>query len=432
MRFGAAREIITPYFNMDMEGFAGYFGKGLKSIHDDIFAHALILEDDGYKKALIVTVDVLFHEYSLNREIMRFAGEKCSIPSGNVLVNYSHTHYGPALRNYGQWTNSDEYESYLDEAIKRCILRAELNLTDGEVSYAVAEGDWNISRRLTEDGVCLFRPNIYGGRDKKLKILKFSDKTGTARALLLNYACHPSSTASDLAISGEYPGRLCQLADAMLYGCTSLFMQGFAGDTKSRYAVADGGKSFRSIPFSELDHMAANMFEAVKHAFLINSFTSLKLDLSGKNFVTPLKLKAYPKSYFEEQAATIYPGYIAKCLQYIIENYDTLSETLELQSSILRLTENMFIFALGGEPSSDMETVLKDAFPDKDLIFSGYSDDIAYIPTDEMIREGGYEAEGSVIEYRLKGSIAEGVNEAVARCFRENLAVVSGVADEQR
>jgi neutral ceramidase len=421
MRFGAAKEIITPYYKMNMEGFAGYFGNDFKTIHDDIYAHALILEDDMRNRALIVTVDILFHEYSLTEEIMRFASEKCSIPADNVLVNYSHTHNGPALKNYNQWTFSPEYEICLLEAIKRCILRADLAAVDGDASFAVVEGDWNMSRRLIENGECQFRPNPYGGRSRKINILRFADREGHTRSLLLNYACHPSSAGAGSVISGEYPGRLCQLLDAMLYGNTSLFIQGFAGDTKSRYAVTADMKSFRSINFSELDMMASAMFDAVKQVFIDEAFKPLELNLSGRHFITPLKLNVYPKSYFEEQSRTMEPGYMTKCVQYIIDRYDDLKETLPLQSAIIKLADDLYIFALGGEPSFDMESVFREAFPDKTMIFAGYCDDIAYIPTDKMISEGGYEADGSVIEYRLKGSLASGVNAAIAGCFKENM-----------
>ena len=426
LRFGISKETITPFFKVNMVGFGGYFGEDFRTIHDDLYAHAIVLEDDACNKALIVAMDVLFHGFTLTEEIMRFALEECGIPKQNVLLNYSHTHNGPALKGYERWGYSPEYEEYLLAAIKRCILRADMNMFEGSAAYGAVEGEWNINRRLITDGVCEFRPNLGGDRDKELQLFRFTDKEGVTRGMVLGFSCHPSSTGMSFAISGEYPGRLCQLVDAMLYGCTSLFLQGSAGDTKSRYTVSGDGRGFRGAPFFDVDQMASNMFEAVKRACLTNKFLSLKLELAGRHFIIPLPLEAYPREYYEAKYRELSDTnrFLAACAQYVIDNYENLDETLYLHASVLKLTGDMYIFAMGGEPSHDVKATLRNAFPDIKIVFVGYCDDIAYIPSDRLIEEGGYEADGSVVEYRLKGRVAPGANEVLIRHFAENLRLI--------
>lgn len=430
MYFGIAKETITPYFKVKLSGFGSYAGNHFTSIHDDLYAHALILEDDGCNKALIVAIDALFHNFSLTEEIMSFAEEKCGVPRDNVLLNYSHTHHGPALRDYDAWEYSEEYERYLVEGIKRCILRAKANKTEGDVSYASVVGDWNISRRLIVDGNCEFRPNLMGSRDGTLHIFKFADKHNSARCTLFSFPCHPSSTSGrSTVISGEYPGRLCQLVDAMLYGNTSIFLQGFGGDTKSRYSVSDNGNSFKAASFHDIDRMASGMFDAVKHAFLTDTFKPVDLKLAGKHFTIPLKINVYPKEFFMDQYEKLKPEaeFLGNCAQYVVENYDDLKDKLELHVSIMKVSEDLYFFSLGGEPSHDVSVILQKAFPDKKIIFIGYCDDSAYIPSNKLIQEGGYEADGSVVEYRLKGKIAMGTDEALIQGFKEGMAFVDSL-----
>jgi Neutral/alkaline non-lysosomal ceramidase. len=430
MYFGVAKETITPYFKVKLAGFSRYSGNHFDSIHDDLYAHALILEDEEHNKALIVALDVLFHNFTLTEEIMAFAQEKCDISRDNILLNYSHTHNGPALRDYDAWEYSGEYERYLVEGIKRCILRAEANKTMGVASYAAVAGDWNISRRLIVDGNCECRPNLMGSRDGTLHILKFADMYNSARCMLFSFPCHPSSTGGRIPeVSAEYPGRLCQLVDAMLYGNTSIFLQGFGGDVKSRHAVSDNGQGFKAAGFHDINRMASGMFDAVEHAFLTDTFKPVDFKLAGKHFNIPLKIDLYPKEFFLDQYGKLKQEteFLGNCARYVVENYDNLKDILELHGSIMKLSDDLYIFALGGEPSHDVSVILKKAFPGKKIIFIGYCDDSAYIPSNKLIEEGGYEADGSVVEYRLKGKIAIGADEALIQGFKEGIAFVDGM-----
>ena len=72
---------------------------------------------------------------------------------------------------------------------------------------------------------------------------------------------------------------------------------------------------------------------------------------------------------------------------------------------------------MGGEICYEVKRILEPVFAPGELFFIGYADATAYIPSDQLIREGGYEAEGSTIEYCLKGPIALGVDEQVATAF---------------
>ncbi len=422
MRFGVAKETITPWFRVKMSGFAGYTGTTYESIHDDLHARALILEDAERTRALVVALDVLFHDFSLTEEIVRFAEERCGIPRDHVLLNYSHTHNGPALKNYDAWECSPDYDQYLVEAVERCVLRAATTMIEGDISCASVDGDWSISRRLIVDGRCEFNPNPAGGRDRALQVLRFTDARGDTRSLLFTFPCHPSSTGgTSRAISAEYPGRLCQLADAMRYGCTTLFLQGFGGDAKSRYAVSDEGNRFKAADFADIDGMATSMAEAVRRALEADAFEPVDLRLAGRRFTIPLAIDVYPVEYFRKQLEEQEDArsFMADCARYVIDHYDVRQEQLDLHASILKISGDRCIFALGGEPSYDMGVVLRGAFPRLKIICVGYCDDIAYVPTDRMIGEGGYEADGSVVEYRLKGRIAPGVDAALIRAFTD-------------
>jgi hypothetical protein len=72
---------------------------------------------------------------------------------------------------------------------------------------------------------------------------------------------------------------------------------------------------------------------------------------------------------------------------------------------------------MGGEPCYEVKRKLERLFPGVTLLFWGYADATAYIPDDQIIVEGGYEAEGSVVEYGLKGPFRPGIDKRMAETF---------------
>ena len=77
---------------------------------------------------------------------------------------------------------------------------------------------------------------------------------------------------------------------------------------------------------------------------------------------------------------------------------------------------------MGGEVTHEVKQVVAAAIAPSSVIFIGYTDDCAYIPGDRIIAEGGYEAEGSLVEYCLKGPIKLGVNQKVTEAFQKAAA----------
>ncbi|HCS74275.1 MAG TPA: hypothetical protein DIW17_10415 [Clostridiales bacterium] len=56
------------------------------------------------------------------------------------------------------------------------------------------------------------------------------------------------------------------------------------------------------------------------------------------------------------------------------------------------------------------------------MLFFGYNDAIAYVPTDKLLKEGGYEAgDESVTEYRLKGKFKAGIDKRFLKGFKNVL-----------
>lgn len=108
--------------------------------------------------------------------------------------------------------------------------------------------------------------------------------------------------------------------------------------------------------------------------------------------------------------------------EYIVKNYDKLHDHLMLNCGIVRIGKGFYIFTVGGEPSYDVKKVLQKLLPEENILYFGYNDAIAYVPSDKMLEEGGYEAgDGSVTEYRMKGKFKKGIDNCFLEGFRNAL-----------
>ncbi|MBQ6698660.1 MAG: neutral/alkaline non-lysosomal ceramidase N-terminal domain-containing protein [Oscillospiraceae bacterium] len=429
--FGIAKDIITPSMSMPMIGFATMFGAEFTDIHDDLFVRALVLRDEDGETVILVSYDLLFHDDSLADTLREYIVKKYGIPGRNLHVNYTHTHFGPAVKGYDFVWYTNEYEEFLIGRTKSAIDRALLCMRKGTLKYASVAGEWNISRRLSVDGEIMLRPNPDGECDKNLYMLKFEDENGKMRALALNFACHPSNLSCYSVLSSEYPGRLCQRIEGEFYGTTAIFFQGFGADAKLRIGATKTQK-FTGISYDDCDEVAQAMLQRIKIQLVSGEWKLVPVKLGSDVFCVNLPLEVLPREHYLQHRRDFtvdaserfvpVPGkpdsieenvnnfWLAHS-DYILDNYDSLSNELTLNCGVIRINPDFYVFSMGGEPGCNIAAVLQEGFPDKKIICLGYNNAIAYIPSDKMISEGGYEAGGrSIEEYCLKGSIKPGVN----------------------
>ncbi|HOJ10404.1 MAG TPA: neutral/alkaline non-lysosomal ceramidase N-terminal domain-containing protein [Clostridiales bacterium] len=438
--FGVAKDIVTPCVETTMLGFGTVFGKSFTGIHDDLYVKCLLLKD-GKQILVLLSLDLCFHDDSLPISIGEYLSEKYQIPYNNLLISYTHTHFGPCLKGYDFIFHSPEYESFLLQRIKDCINRAFLNIYEGTIEYTSILGEWNISRRLKVDDVMqrAILPNPDGECDKNMYLLKLTDKSGNVKVIAINFACHPSNLDSYRILSSEYPGRLCHLIEANNYGCTAVFFQGFGGDSKLK--IGAKSSKFHPISYEDCNEVASSMALKIQSSLINKKWEVIQPSLSSRMFQIKIPLEVYPLSFFEKELQNFSDNskvpfdknmvkdyesngslLMWSNAEYVVNNYDRLHDYLILNCGIIRIGKGHYIFTIGGEPSYDVKKVLQELLPEANVLYFGYNDAIAYVPSDKMLEEGGYEAgDGSVTEYRMKGKFKKGIDNYFLEGFRNAL-----------
>ena len=90
----------------------------------------------------------------------------------------------------------------------------------------------------------------------------------------------------------------------------------------------------------------------------------------------------------------------------------------------IRFGKDLTLLALGGEAVVDYGLRAKREFPGEPLIVAAYSNSVmCYIPSERVLREGGYEAVDNLAYYGQPGPFAPGVEarvfEAIHRVMKK-------------
>ena len=432
MRFGTGKDIITPLAPMNI-ACCGVFDRHFSKVHDDVYVRCLVL-DDGNAKAVLMAFDLLFHDRLLNGAIAAYAQKTYDIDPAAVVVSYSHAHTAPAARGYNRDHHDDAYEALLLQRSKAALDRAMCSMEEGTLEYTHFDADFNISRRGNVDGVFGNIPDYTYPRDREFWVFCLRDLNDNIRSIVTNYACHPVFYPTRNGISAEFPGRLCQLLDTKYYGCTSLFFQSTAGDVRPRPTV-DAKKMAngdvwswpwrQDTDFNDVHAMAQAMCDAVSSVIACGDFKKAELSIASDAFAIELPMDGRPLSYFTEQMQEMEndrdnPNRVNAF--YIAQGgYNSLADSLFLQCQTIRLTEDLYITTVGGEPCFGVKNAIKKAFGDKDVCFIGYTDACAYIVDDRVLAEGGYEPTCH-LEYCLKGPFKPGLDKRYEEGFRASLS----------
>ena len=198
-----------------------------------------VVFDNGRTRVAFVALD-LCKIYQTQLEDLLAAAEKVGIPPQHVMVNCSHTHYGPQI---GHKDNKD-YDALFKARTEPLFDAAVADLQPAVLDYTVGSCTMAVNRRqLNAEGkVTGMRPEPRKPIDPDVPILRVLSSKGEVRAVIFGYACHPTTvSALHYEIGPDYPGFARDWVAAAYPGCVPIFLQGCGGDIKPRYTTPLGG-----------------------------------------------------------------------------------------------------------------------------------------------------------------------------------------------
>lgn len=230
LKAGVATTIITPPVGVDLTGYGGR-PSGCTSIHDDLYARALVL-DNGTCSIALLSLDVVGIDFDVLADIRLGVASATGIPSAGLLVNASHTHAGPAtqtLRGLGE--RSPQYIAEFTRKAIETVAKAHAERIPARLGYGrePVQIGWN-RRQRRPDGQIVLGGNPHGVVVPHVDCLKVETIEGKSFAVWFSHACHPVTLGGDnLSVSSEFPGVAVEVVER-IEGGTALFAQGCCGD----------------------------------------------------------------------------------------------------------------------------------------------------------------------------------------------------------
>ncbi|MFO7612162.1 MAG: hypothetical protein R6W99_06745 [Clostridia bacterium] len=415
LRFGFSKKNITPVIPTCL-ACSQKKDTPYESIHDEIFLRGAVLESKG-RKILILSYDLLFPPRGIDATAMELAKSRYDVDPSDILISCTHNHNSPSTLGYNDFSSTPEYEGFLREATADCIDDAFKDMQPGRMEYGAVAGNWNINRRRNTGKEIQLAPNPDGPVDNMVYILHLISGKGKTKGLIINYACHPVHYPDPLAITSEYPGFLCRYLEEEFTGCIPLFIQGAGADSRPLSTVDGDRFTIRSYEF--IENMAMSMKNSIASTILSGKLAKTEPSFSSVSFSLDIPTEDLGKEYFRYNINnTSLSEHLKRNAKFIFTNYSSIKPSFSLACGIIRLAGSLVIAHMGGEPCCEIKFAIEEVLSEFNVMFAGYTDSCAYIVTDRMIDEGGYEVR-CFIEYLHKGRIKKGIDEIINTGFRE-------------
>jgi len=391
-RAAAARIRITPDYMMWMAGYASR-NKPADGVTLELYAKALVLEDEQGERLAIVTLDLVGIPRSLREQVAAGAEKAHGIKPAFLLINASHTHCGPEVRSERTEPTDDQarrtaeavaYTRQLGDKLIGLIGGCLPRLQPTRVRYGFARCGFAMNRRTPTAKGYANRPFPPGPVDHAVPVLQVVGADNRDVALVFGYACH-NTTLGLQQFNGDYAGYAQQALEAAHPSAVALFVTGCGGDQNPyprgtiELAQTHGrtlATAVEAALLAELQELTGPLRAAYEEIPLAYSRVPTREELEARQ-KSPIKLDSL----------------YASRLLGVLGQRGSLPAHYPYPVQVLRLGDRLTLLALGGEAVVDYSLRLKQELADANLWVAAYSNDVmTYIPSLRVLREGGYEA----------------------------------------
>lgn len=420
-KVGTARVDITPDSAMWMAGYAARTRPAAGTLQR-LWAKAIAFEDAAGQRGVLITTDLLGFPRTVSDTIRTRLQERLRLSRAQIILNSSHTHSGPVLRDamYHIYPIGKEeiwrierYTSQLEDQIVRMVERAFHRMRPVRIRFGTGVVRFAVNRRENRADELKTSTALTGPSDYAVPVLKITGNEDNLPAVVFSYACH-ATTLSGYEWSGDYPGFAMSALEQRYPGTLAMFAAGAGADQNPLPR--------RSVPLAR--QYGRELAVAVERV-LEESMTELNSELKTAYEEIPLELTTPPDTSVLKEVIASREGYQARWAKIQL-NKHTRGERFRTQYpypvQIWRLGD-LLIVALGGEVVADYAVRLKRLFGQEAVVLAYSNDVMGYIPSVRILREGGYEGTVSQRVYGLPSpwtaDIEQKIISAVLRLAKE-------------
>jgi hypothetical protein len=410
---GTARTDITPGEPIWLGGYAArdHVSAG---VLQPLWAKALVFEDPAGARAVIVAVDLIGIDRGFADAVCGRIFQQTGIPRERVVINCSHTHSGPVIAGVTplvydldaeQQAAVDGYTEDLADELVALVGTAVADLRPAQLAFGEGQATFGANRRAMRVQVAEGDPKPPAPVDHGVPVLAVRDENGSLQAVLFGYACH-STTLGIYEINGDYPGFAQAALEAAHPGVTALFMAGCGADVNPhpRSEVALAQKHGRSLA-AAVDEVLAGDLRPVRGPLKVG-FERVDLKLVDPPSKEQLEERLQDKNKYQQRLA-----------QHLLDELAAgraLPTSYPCPVQTLRFGDDLLMVALAGEACVDYALRLRRELPSRPIWIASYCNEIfAYVPTERVLSEGGYEGGDAMVYFGIHGPFRPGLEQQI-------------------
>jgi hypothetical protein len=418
---GVAVQVITPAEPMWMSGYASR-DRPAEGKLQDLYVKALALQSPDGAKLVLVTSDLVGVPRSLSEAVAAEVGRRTGLPRERLMLTVSHTHCGPVVND----SLSDMYNMPAAEARKIApyteklrgwmvgvVVRALGDLRPAELAVGKGSAGFAVNRRKPTPKGFINDANPAGPVDHDVPVLRVGAPGGKLIAVVFGYACH-NTTLQFYRWCGDYAGFAQEHLEKKHKGAVALFWAGCGGDANPlpRSTVELCRKYGRRLG-EAVDAVLAGRMAPVEGGAAA-AYTTVALPYAAVPDRGRLAADVLSKNFAVRSRAR-------RLLALLDKGGKIDDHYRHYPVQVWRLGRQVTWVALGGEVVVDYSLRLKKELGGAGAVWvTAYANDVmAYVPSERVLREGGYEGDTSMVPYGLPSKWAPGLEAKIVGAVRE-------------
>ena len=323
------------------------------------------------------------------------------------------------------------YLGRLEETILGLAAEALANRSPAKIAYGASEVQIGMNRRLPDAGGAIqWGVNPEGSYDRHTPVLSITREDSPRRLVLVSHACHPTSMGPIEKWSPGYPGAMREKIEASLEDSRALFVMGCGADAKVVFQDGERGEYVFANTPAQSRAGGIKLADAVLHFLETGNLVPLDGGLRASLARGALSLQpARSRAKIEEMA---FDGDPRKHVTWWARQMLAFPNDIDRQryeGQAWRLGA-LTLVALEGEVVSDLGPLTRSLTSTESAMVIGYANYCpGYIPTAQLVRQGGYEGDTSHMAYFLPAPFDPKAEQELVELVRQ---AVEGLGDRER
>ena len=424
---GVAFRDITPEPPIWLAGYAAR-NRPADRIDQPLVLQALAFRDEAGKRCVLVAADNCEISAPFAAPALTRIEAEHGLKPGEVIIVSSHSHSTPVLEGplSGMYplgpTDTERISAYgqtLRDRLAEAVGAALADLALARLEYGVGRCNFAMNRRAFTAQDVVIGENPDGPVDHDVPVLRVTGTNGVLRAIVFGYACHATSIQGDdfYTVSPDFPGYARAHLEALYPGAVVIFLTGMGADANPapRGSLLDSKRHGLELAGAVAGVLSRPMRPVT--GVMQFAYTDVALPLEPPPAREQIEQDAQSQNQDIRHRALEY-------LRRLDGGHPAPGVTLPM--SVLGLGDRLALVFMGGEVVVDYARRFKRVFADMHPWTVGYAYDVpCYIPSARVVKEGGYEADSSMIYYNLYGPFKPAVEEVVLKQMNKLMSGLS-------